>query len=73
MVFPDHYNYKNSDILNILSNAKNLNTRIITTKKDYVKVPEEFKNKIDYLEVDLKINEEENLINFLKQKLNEKY
>ena len=52
---------------------KNLNTRIITTKKDYVKIPEEFKHKIDYLDVDLNINKEEDLINFLKQKLNEKY
>ena len=73
MVFPDHYKYKISDIINILNNAKNLNTRIITTKKDYVKIPEEFKHKIDYLEVDLNINKEEDLINFLKQKLNEKY
>ena len=73
MVFPDHYKYKISDIINILNNAKNSNTRIITTKKDYVKIPEEFKHKIDYLEVDLNINKEEDLINFLKQKLNEKY
>jgi tetraacyldisaccharide 4'-kinase len=73
MVFPDHYKYKISDIINILNNAKNLNTRIITTKKDYVKIPEEFKHKIDYLDVDLNINKEEDLINFLKQKLNEKY
>ena len=73
MVFPDHYKYKTSDINNILNNAKNSNTRIITTKKDYVKIPEEFKHKIDYLEVDLNIKEEEDLINFLKQKLNEKY
>ena len=73
VVFPDHYRYKISDIINIINKAKNLDTRIITTKKDYVKIPKEFKHKIDYLEVDLKINEEEDLINFLKQKLNEKY
>ena len=73
MVFPDHYSYKISDILNILGNAKNLDARIITTKKDYVKIPDEFKHKIDFLEVDLRINEEEDLINFLKKKLNEKY
>ena len=72
MIFPDHYKYKISDIINMLNNAKNLDAKLITTKKDYVKIPEEFKHEINYLDVDLKINEEENLINFLRQKLNEK-
>ena len=73
MVFPDHYSYKISDILNILGNAKNLDARIITTKKDYVKIPNKFKDQIDFLEVELNINEDKDLINFIKKKLNEKY
>ena len=73
MIFPDHYNYEITDFENILSNAKNLNAKIITTKKDYVKTPDKYKNQISYLEVDLNINDKEDLINTIKKKLNEKY
>ena len=68
MIFPDHYNYKNSDFENILSKANSLNTKIITTEKDYVKIPNKFKDQIDFLEVELNINEDKDLINFIKKK-----
>ena len=73
MIFPDHYNYKDRDIYNILEKAKNLKTEIITTKKDYVKIPDKFKDKVRYLDIELEIKKEDELINFLKIKLNEKY
>ena len=73
MIFPDHYDYKDYDIFNILKKAENLKTKIITTKKDYVKIPNEFKDKIGYLDIDLEIQDENKLIDFLNEKLNEKY
>jgi len=73
MIFSDHYNYKITDFENILSNAKNLNAKIVTTKKDYVKIPDKYKNQINYLEVDLNINDKEDFINTIKKRLNEKY
>ena len=73
VVFPDHYNYRDIDINNIIKKAKKLNAKIITTEKDYVKIKKNFKNDIDYLDIDLEILEEDKLINFLKLKLNEKY
>ena len=73
MIFPDHYNYKNYDIVNIIKKAENLKTKIITTKKDYVKIPNEFKDKISYLDIDLEIKDENKLISYLDEKLNEKY
>ena len=72
MIFSDHYNYKITDFENILSNAKNLNAKIVTTKKDYVKIPDKYKNQINYLEVDLNINDKEDFINTIKKRLNEK-
>ena len=73
VVFPDHYNYRDIDINNIIKKAKKLNAKIITTEKDYVKIKKNFKNDIDYLDIDLEILEEDKLINFLKLRLNEKY
>ena len=56
IIFPDHYNYNNSDISKIKKIAKENNLKIITTEKDYMKI-KKFKNfKVKYANVDLKIN-----------------
>ena len=72
LIFPDHYIYKDSDIIDILKKAKNSNSKIITTEKDFVKIPNKFQKDINCLNIDLKILEEIKLLNFLKLKLNEK-
>ena len=73
IIFPDHYEYTDNEINNIISKAEKLNAKILTTEKDFVKIPEEYKKKINFIEIDLKIEDEEKLINFLKHKLNEKH
>ena len=72
MIYPDHYKYKDSDLINILFKAKQLKLKIITTQKDYVKIPRKFRNKIKFLKVELYITNENDLKNFLKKKINEK-
>ena len=71
--FADHYNYKNEDISHILERAKNLNADILTTEKDYVKIPINFKKDIKFLKIDLHIIEEKELIKFIKSKIYETY
>ena len=71
LVFPDHYKYKYQDILNIKKKAKQINAKIITTEKDFVKIPMKDRNEINFLEIDLKIIEEENLSKFLKLNIHE--
>ena len=46
---------KKNDILSILNLAKKENLTVVCTKKDYIKVPEEFKNKITPVNLNLKI------------------
>ncbi len=53
--FSDHYIFKKNDILSILNLAKIENLTVVCTKKDYIKVPEEFKNKITPVNLNLKI------------------
>ena len=53
--FSDHYIFKKNDILSILNLAKKENLTVVCTKKDYIKVPEEFKNKIKPVNLNLKI------------------
>jgi tetraacyldisaccharide 4'-kinase len=65
MIFPDHYDYSFKDLEKIQNIAKNENLKIITTEKDFMKIPEKFKKKIDFLAIDLVIRDERKLIELL--------
>ena len=72
IIFPDHHSYSNQDFNFILNKAKQNDAEIITTEKDYVKVPKELQKKIKFLKVNLIIYNEKKLIKFLKINLNDK-
>ena len=63
--FPDHYNYKKNEIDNLKKFAKDKNLEIITTEKDYYRIQEEFRGGINFIEIDLKISNESELINLI--------
>jgi tetraacyldisaccharide 4'-kinase len=65
IVFPDHYDYSLNDLNKIQNIAKNENLKIITTEKDFMKIPKEFKKNIDFLNIDLVIQDERKLIELL--------
>jgi len=60
--FPDHYTYKSNDIEKIISKAKKLNTKILTTEKDYLRLEKKYLEEIQYIEVELKIIDENKII-----------
>ena len=72
IIYPDHFNYRTRDIENIKKKANDLNAKIITTEKDFVKILEKDRSNIDYIEISLKIHNEESLKNFIISKINEK-
>ena len=58
--FPDHYEYSEKDINQILSEANKLNSKILTTEKDYLRIKSENLSQIKYIKSELKImNEDE--------------
>jgi len=66
IIFPDHHKYTQKDIDHIRSQAKQLNSKILTTEKDYIKIKSNKNNDIKYLKVELDIKNEDKLINYLK-------
>ena len=64
--FPDHYQYTKKDIDNIKSKAQKINAKIITTEKDFIKINKDFSCGIDYLQIDLIIKNEDELIDLIK-------
>ena len=71
ITFPDHYKDQDKDILEIIDKANFNNAEIITTEKDFKRIPENFKEKISFLEINMKIKDENKLIQFFKNMLNE--
>ena len=65
LIFSDHYKYSLNDFEKIKINAKNENLKILTTEKDYMKIPEKFKKEIDFIAIDLIIQNEEKFIELL--------
>ena len=57
---------KQVDIDKIKAQAQKLNAKIITTEKDYIKINSSNNDDIKYLQIDLKIKNEIELINYLK-------
>ena len=66
IIFPDHYQYTIIDINNIMAYAKSLNAQILTTEKDYTKINSNKNSEIKFLTIELAIQDEQKLINYLK-------
>ena len=71
IIFPDHFNYKTHDISNLLKVAKNKNLKILTTEKDYVKIPKNLRENINFIKIDLEILEQKQLTELIETKINE--
>ena len=63
--YPDHYTYSDKDINNIITEAENINCKIITTEKDFLRLENVENEKIKYLKSELKILNEEKLLSLL--------
>jgi tetraacyldisaccharide 4'-kinase len=62
LIFPDHYQFTKSELENIVEEANNKNYQIVTTEKDYFKVKNFDINNIQYLKVELEIDNKEKFL-----------
>ena len=67
--FPDHYDYKESDLQKLKSLAKNKNCELLTTEKDYFRIKKSFRKNINFLKVELSIEHEKKFFKYLSGKL----
>ena len=65
--FPDHYNYLKKDIDEIISTSKNINCKILTTEKDFIRLKNHISNEIEYISSKLEILNEEKLLQTLSK------
>ena len=67
--YPDHYNYKQSDINKIKNIAKDHNAKIITTEKDFLRLSDENQKNISKIDVELDILNRDDFTDFLNKKI----
>ncbi len=67
--FADHHQYSKKEILNIKDIAKRKNLGIITTEKDYMRIPNKLKKNIDVALIKIKIVNEKSFIKFVLGRL----
>lgn len=60
--YPDHYNFKKSELNEIIDNANRNNCEVVMTEKDFYRVKSFNINKIKYVKVSLKIEKKDKLI-----------
>ena len=67
--FPDHYQYTDEDIKKLIAKADTKNAKLLTTEKDWVRIPDWAKKYIKFSALDTEI--EPGFYNWVKGKVNE--
>ncbi len=67
LVYPDHYEFSEKEIKNIIHEAKINNYHIIMTEKDYFKFKSNEINSLNYLKISLKVENYEKFIKKIKK------
>ena len=67
--FPDHYDYKESDLQKLNNLAKAKNCELLTTEKDYFRIKKSFRKNINFLKVELSIDKEKQFYRYLNERL----
>jgi len=65
--FPDHYNYSKKELENLINKAKKNNTILVTTEKDYFRIDEMYKQKINCVKILVKIQNRNQFIEEIKK------
>ena len=64
--FPDHYNYSDKDLENLINKAKEIDAVLLTTEKDYLRINENYRKNIKYLKIKSEIENKNELIREIK-------
>ena len=67
--YPDHHQYSVEDIYTLLDQANALDAHLLTTEKDHIRVPHEFKKSINFIKGKIVVDNEEELIEEFKKNI----
>lgn len=67
--FPDHHSYSEKEFKEILGKAKEIDSSLVTTEKDYNRMNNDQKKNCIVVKVDLHINNKNEFINLIRSKI----
>tara|TARA_Y100000590_G_scaffold94189_1_gene106692 strand:- start:748 stop:1677 length:930 start_codon:yes stop_codon:yes gene_type:complete len=65
--YPDHYKYSKEDLEKLIEDAKVSNSILITTEKDYFRIEEKYKKNINFLKINVEIENRNQFIEEIKK------
>jgi len=67
--FPDHYNFSKIELDTLINKAKINNAVLLTTEKDYCRIDDDYKKKIEFLKIELEIENKNDFIELIKKSI----
>ena len=67
--YPDHYNFSKAELNNLINEAKVNNAVLLTTEKDYYRIDDSCKKNIEFLKIELEIENKNNFIELIKKSI----
>ena len=67
--FPDHYDYKEKDLQKLKNLASIKNCELLTTEKDYFRIKKSFRKNLNFLKVELVVDQEKQFYKYLNERL----
>ncbi len=65
--FPDHHKYSKKEMENLLNKIKENNTILLTTEKDYFRISESYKKEIQFLKINIEIENKNLFVEEMKK------
>ena len=65
--FPDHHKYSEETLEKLINKAKEINTILLTTEKDYFRIDENYKQNINFLKIEVEIENRNQFIDEIKK------
>ena len=65
--FPDHYNYSEKELEDLENKAKEQNSILLTTEKDYFRINQKYKKNINFLKIKVEIENKDGFVEEIKK------
>jgi len=67
--FPDHYAYKEEDLVRLYKLSKTHRAVLVTTRKDQLKIPPSWQSRLHVLDINIQFEDSEGIYRFILEKI----
>ena len=67
--YPDHHNFSKTELNTLINKAEVNNAILLTTEKDYSRIDDNYKKKIEFLKIELEIENKNSFVELIKKSI----